>query len=146
MILNLQHMEETKILVFEDEWNTIKGSFELANIYAFDSKLKFTVKSRSQDESFESWREKYSIVFVDITLARNTQMDGFNIVKEISDRDLFDLDKVVVMTGNSKVNEKLQEMGIDVGRVKILYKPVAFNALADELKKILNIATTGTNP
>ena len=139
-------MEETKILVFEDEWNTIKGSFELANIYAFDSKLKFTVKSRSQDESFESWREKYSIVFVDITLARNTQMDGFNIVKEISDRDLFDLDKVVVMTGNSKVNEKLQEMGIDVGRVKILYKPVAFNALADELKKILNIATTGTNP
>lgn len=29
-------MKEKKILVFEDEWNTIKGSFDLANIYAFD--------------------------------------------------------------------------------------------------------------
>lgn len=104
------------------------------------------MNTRSQNEVFESWREKYSIVFVDITLAKNTQKDGFNIVKEIFDKDLFDLDKVVVMTGNSKVNEKLQEMGIDVERIKILYKPVAFNALVDELKKILNTATTETIP
>lgn len=130
-------MEETKILVFEDEWNTIKGSFELANIYAFDNKLKFTVKPRSQDEPFDSWREKYSIVFVDITLAKNTQWDGFNIVKEICDRDLFDLDKVVIMTGNSKISEKLKDLGINNDKITILYKPIAFNALADQIKKIL---------
>lgn len=130
-------MKETKILVFEDEWNTIKGSFELANIYAFDNKLKFTVKSRSQDEPFESWREKYSIVFVDITLAKNTQWDGFNIVKEISDGDLFDLNKVVILTGNSKISEKLKDLGINNDKITILYKPIAFNALADQIKKIL---------
>lgn len=50
------------------------------------------------------------------------------------------------MTGNSRVNEKLQEMGLDVGRIKILYKPVAFNALADEINKVLNMAIIGTNP
>ena len=53
-------------------------------------------------------------------------------------------DKVIVMTGNSKVNEKFRKMWIDVEKIKILYKPVAFNALAEELKKTLNIVTTRT--
>ena len=30
--------------------------------------------------------------------------------------------------------------------IKILYKPVAFNALADEINKVLNMAIIGTNP
>lgn len=62
---------------------------------------------------FTSWNGKYQAVFVDITLAKNTLWDGFNIVKEIEERQLIDLHKVVVMTGNSKVEEKLNEMGID---------------------------------
>ena len=132
-------MKDHKILIFEDEWNTIRGSFELANIFAFDNRLKFKVKPRSQDEPFESWREKYSIVFVDITLAKNTQWDGFNIIKEIYEKDLFDLDKVVIMTGNSKISEKLKDLGINDDKITILYKPIAFNALADQIKKILLI-------
>lgn len=131
-------MKEIKILVFEDEWNTIKGSFDLANIYAFDGCLKCIAKSRSQDIDFTSWNGEYKAVFVDITLAKNTQWDGFNIVKEIKERQLMDLHKVVVMTGNSKVEEKLNEMGIDTEVIKIMYKPIAFNALADQLRRILN--------
>lgn len=131
-------MEEIKILVFEDEWNTIKGSFGLANIYAFDGRLKCVAISRSQDIDFTSCCGEYQAVFVDITLAKNTQWDGFNIVKEIKGRQLIDLHKVVVMTGNSKVEEKLNEMGVDTDVVKIMYKPIAFNALADQLRRILN--------
>lgn len=131
-------MDEIKILVFEDEWNTIKGSFELANIYAFDGRLKCVAISRSQDIDFTSCCDEYQAVFVDITLAKNTQWDGFNIVKEIKGRQLIDLHKVVVMTGNSKVEEKLNEMGVDTDVVKIMYKPIAFNALADQLRRILN--------
>ena len=131
-------MEEIKILVFEDEWNTIKGSFELVNIYAFDGRLKCVAISRSQDIDFTSCCDEYQAVFVDITLAKNTQWDGFNIVKEIKGRQLIDLHKVVVMTGNSKVEEKLNEMGVDTDVVKIMYKPIAFNALADQLRRILN--------
>lgn len=131
-------MEKIKILIFEDEWNTIKGSFDLANIYAFNGCLKCIAKSRSQDIDFTSWNGEYQAVFVDITLAKNTLWDGFNIVKEIEERHLIDLHKVVVMTGNSKVEEKLNEMGIDTNVVKIMYKPIAFNALADQLRRILN--------
>lgn len=47
-------MKEYKIQIFEDDWATIKGSFELANIFAFDNKLKFIVRAKSQDASFTS--------------------------------------------------------------------------------------------
>lgn len=132
-------MNEKKILIFEDEWNTIKGSFELANIYAFESKLSFVNKTKSQDIAYNSWRELYDAVFVDITLAKNTKWDGFNIIKVIHDTDLFPLNKVVVLTGNSKVEEKLNEMGINTDLVKILYKPVNFEILAQELKRVLTL-------
>lgn len=132
-------MNEKKILIFEDEWSTIKGSFELANIYAFDSNLTFVNKTKSQDIAYNSWRELYDAVFVDITLAKNTQWDGFNIIKEIHDTNLFPLNKVVVLTGNSKVEEKLNEMGINTNLVKVLYKPINFEFLAKELKRVLTI-------
>lgn len=132
-------MNEKKILIFEDEWNTIKGSFELANIYAFENKLSFVNKTKSQDIAYNSWRELYDAVFVDITLAKNTKWDGFNIIKVIHDTDLFPLNKIVVLTGNSKVEEKLNEMGINTNLVKILYKPINFEILAQELKRVLTL-------
>lgn len=132
-------MNEKKILIFEDEWNTIKGSFELASIYAFENKLTFINKAKSQDITYNSWEELYDAVFVDITLAKNTKWDGFNIMKVIHDTNLFPLNKVVVLTGNSKVEEKLKEMGINTDLVKVLYKPINFEILAQELKRVLTI-------
>lgn len=130
-------METKKILIFEDEWQTIRGSFELANQFAFEGKLQFFPKSRSQDIAFSSWERSYNAVFVDITLAKNSALDGFNIIKEIIDRKLIDLKKVVVLTGNSKIEEKLKEMGINSKDINIMYKPIAFNVLASQLKQIL---------
>lgn len=130
-------MERIKILVFEDEWQTIRGSFDLANQFAFEGKLQFFTKSRSQDIEFNSWENSYDAVFVDITLAKNSILDGFSIIKEIIDKELIDLSKVVVLTGNSKVVEKLKEMGVNTKNVNILYKPIAFNILATQLKNIL---------
>ena len=131
-------MNVQKVLVFEDEWPTIRGSFELANIYAFNGMLKFEHHTKSQEVAFTSWREKYSAVFVDITLAKNTKLDGFNIVKRILDEDLFDKSRVVVLTGNSKVEEKLKNLGIDTDGLRIEYKPVGFTTIASVLKSILS--------
>lgn len=129
--------ERKKILVFEDDWNTIKGSFELANTFAFDDQLEIRQVAKSQDIPFVGWRDEYSAVFVDITLAKRTQMDGFSIVKKIQDQDIFDLSKVVVLTGNGSVKEKLDILGVDTNSVKVIYKPVSFDELADVLQSIL---------
>ena len=76
-------MKENNILIFEDEWPTIRGSFDLANQFAFNGKLHFNSISRSQDITFSSWNGIYDAVFVDITLAKNSALDGFYIIKEI---------------------------------------------------------------
>lgn len=132
-------MKEYKIQIFEDDWATIKGSFELANIFAFDNKLKFVVRAKSQDASFTSWRDKFDAVFIDITLAKNTKLDGYNILKEIKEKDLFDLNRVAILTGNSKVVENLSEIGIDTNSIKIIYKPIDFDSLSKEIKALLGI-------
>lgn len=53
------YMKKKKILIFEDEWPTIRGSFEMANIYAFEGILDFDVKAKSQDASFDDWSNQY---------------------------------------------------------------------------------------
>lgn len=51
-----------KILVIEDELATVKGSFELANLYAFDGNLQITFVVKSQDVNFQHMNE-YIYVF-----------------------------------------------------------------------------------
>lgn len=130
-------MNEKQILIFEDEWPTIKGSFELANIYAFNNELKFVIKTKSQSVSFSNWKDTYAAVFVDITLAKNTKLDGFNIVKKILDENLIDKNKLIVLTGNNRIEEKLKSIGVNTIGLNIVYKPVDFDFIADLLSKIL---------
>lgn len=130
-------MNEKQILIFEDEWPTIKGSFELANIYAFNNELKFVIKTKSQNVYFSDWRDTYAAVFVDITLAKNTKLDGFNIVKKILEENLIDKNKLVVLTGNNRIEEKLKSIGVNTIGLNIVYKPVDFDFIADLLSKIL---------
>lgn len=130
-------MNDKQILIFEDEWPTIKGSFELANIYAFNNELKFVIKTKSQSVSFSNWKDTYAAVFVDITLAKNTKLDGFNIVKKILDGNLIDKNKLIVLTGNNRIEEKLKSIGVNTIGLNIVYKPVDFDFIADLLSKIL---------
>lgn len=129
-------MNGKKILIFEDDWSTIGGSFDLANLYAFEGKLSFKAVPKSQDVSFASLRENYDAIFVDITLAKKTEMDGYSIVKAIKNDNLFDMNKVIILTGNYKVEDKLQKMGL--GKIKVLSKPFAFDDLAVKLKEVLD--------
>lgn len=131
-------MKKKKVLIFEDEWATISGSFELANIYAFNQELSFVIKTKSQDIHFKSWEDEYEAIFIDITLAKNTKYDGYNIIKKIIDEQLFSPDKMVVLTGNSKIEEKLSEMGLNKIPFKILYKPIDFENIADVLSELLH--------
>jgi hypothetical protein len=130
---------EKKILIFEDDWNTIKGSFELANLYAFNNELTFVSKMKSQDIPFSDWRDEFLAVFVDITLAKNSKLDGYSIISEIKNKNLFDLGKVVVLTGNSNVEVKLKEKGIDVKKTRVIYKPVSFDVISEELRNIISV-------
>lgn len=131
-------MNKKNILIFEDDWATIRGSFDLANIFSFENTLEFKNVIKSQDVDYKSLKDLYDVVFVDITLAKNTEMDGFSIIKMIFEEKFYPLEKLVVLSGNSKVEERLKEMEIPTDKITVLYKPISFDILAKELKKILD--------
>lgn len=56
-----------------------------------------------------------------------------------SEKDLFDLNRVAILTGNSKVVENLSEIGIDANSIKFIYKPIDFDSLSKEIKALLGI-------
>lgn len=123
-----------KILVIEDELATVRGYFELANLYAFDGNLQITFVVKSQDVNFQHMNE-YAVVFVDISLANNSQMDGFSIMKKIHDEQPDILNKTIILTGNNKIEEKLQEQDVDFQKIKIVYKPASYKTIASVIKE-----------
>lgn len=131
-------MNKYNILIFEDEWPTIKGSFEMSNIADFNNNLIFKIKTKSQDYNLNNLsNDAIEAVFIDITLAKKSQMDGFSLIKEIIENKIIDMKKVFIMTGNGKVKEKLQEMGLDTEVINILKKPVSFIDISSVLKSII---------
>lgn len=128
---------KNKILIFEDEFNgTIKDSFEMANMEFFNNSLEFEVKANSDNTIFECWKEKYSAVIVDLELV-GSELDGYEILKIIRDKQLLSLDKVVVMTGMGKLSEKLKYNGFNPKSIKILGKPSDFMDIKSVLDSLL---------
>lgn len=50
-----------------------------------------------------------------------------------------DLNKVVILTGNSEVTEKLKEIGTSKDEITIVYKPFDFSELSELLKGLLQL-------
>lgn len=128
--------QQTKILLVEDEIVNNEGAFKIANAYKFDGKLKFEFKPKSQDVNFEDLHQ-YALVIVDITLAKKSEMDGYSVVKKILDENLYPKDKLVILTGNNKVEEGLFEHGIDPNDIAIVYKPINYEGVAQFLSEKL---------
>lgn len=128
--------EQIKILLVEDEIVNNEGAFKIANAYKFDGKLKFEFKPKSQDVEFE-FLQQYALVIVDITLAKKSEMDGYGVVKKILEENLYPKEKLIILTGNNKVEEGLLERGIDANGIMIEYKPINYEGVAEFLSKKL---------
>lgn len=126
-----------KILIFEDEWNSIKGSFELANIISFSNELEFDVKTKSQDVNIDIFlQDIYSAIFIDHTLSKKTNLDGMNIYAEIQRKKVFDMSKVFILTGNNNFKSYCQERGFQIPDNAIIFKPANFTEIEEKLKII----------
>lgn len=129
-------MKKHKILIFEDEINSIRGAFDFANALYFNGELDFKFASKSQEVNFGQL-ESYSMIFIDITLANKTAMDGYGVVSKIIERGTFPIEHIRILTGNSKVQDGLSVRNLPVNEIKVLYKPVDFNDISKEILQVL---------
>lgn len=115
-----------KVLVIEDEFREVQVAFEYVNDLCLNSVLEIINVAKSQDVDFTKISE-YDYVFLDITLAKKSQMDGYGILKKI-ERENIPIQKLVIMTGNGKISDVLKERGITNDYPKLI-KPLDYQEL-----------------
>ena len=115
-----------KVLVIEDEFREVQIAFEYVNDLCLNSELEIINVAKSQDVDFTKISE-YDYVFLDITLAKKSQMDGYGILKKI-ERENIPIQKLVIMTGNGEISDVLKERGITNDYPKLI-KPLDYQEL-----------------
>lgn len=116
-----------KVLIIENEYFYIDTPFEYVNEIYFENSIKYKVISKSQDLNPFSDIELYDYIFLDISLAKKSELDGFGILKKIRDEN-FRIKKLIILTGNHLIKEKLIEKGLPAS-YQILTKPIDFGDL-----------------
>src|SRR5690242_16566314 len=111
-----------KIAVFENEYTQIESAFKAVNLLYFNNNLTIDTFPTSQSlKPFEDI-QNYELVIVDIDLSTKSEMDGFELISKIN--MLFKTPKIIILTGHSKVNEKLKEKNLP--SYPIVQKPIDF--------------------
>lgn len=116
-----------KVLIIENEYSYIDTPFEYVNEIYFDNSIEYTVIPKSQDLRPFTDIQLYDYIFLDISLAKKSELDGFGILKKIKDENL-QIKKLVILTGNHLIKEKLIEKGLPTS-YPILTKPIDFEDL-----------------
>lgn len=121
-----------KVLIIENEYSYIDTPFEYVNDIYFDNSIEYTVIPKSQDLKPFTDIQNFEYIFLDISLAKKSELDGFGILKKIKDENLT-VRNLIILTGNHLIKEKLIEKGLPTN-YPILTKPIDFEDLLKIMK------------
>lgn len=125
-----------KIAIFENEYPSVEGAFKAANLIEFNNQLELRVFPSSQDAIFHDLKN-YDAIFVDIDLSTKSQLDGFGVILKIAELDKKMTNRIVILTGNSRIDELLQERGIDGDGIQIIIKPTNFTEISSAIRNVI---------
>lgn len=112
------------ILIIENEFASIKDPIDtLAILYNGDFHYDLVAVSQAI-----KWNELdcYDGIFVDISLAPRTEMDGFGILSKFKESYPTLLTKVAIITGNHVIKKVMKEYGFADNEFKIFQKPLKY--------------------
>lgn len=115
-----------KVLIIEDEYSEVQTAFEYVNDIYLSNELDLKNLTKSQDVDFSKLCD-YDYIFLDITLAKKSQKDGYGILKKIEEENI-QIGRLIIMTGNNKISETLKGRGI-MNTYPIITKPIDFQEL-----------------
>ena len=115
-----------KVLIVEDEYSEVQTAFEYVNDIYLSNDLDLKNLTKSQDVDFSKLSD-YDYIFLDITLAKKSQKDGYGILKKIEEENI-QTGRLIIMTGNNKISETLKDRGV-TKEYPIITKPIDFQEL-----------------
>ena len=122
-----------KILTIENEFASIQPVFNAIECLVFKENLDMKQCDKSQDIPWDSLNT-FDAIFVDISLATKSNLDGYGILKKIKKEYPSLLPKVAIITGNDKISEMLKERSLDDCDVRIFEKPLRYKDIAAFIK------------
>ncbi len=128
-----------KIAVFENEYQSVSGAFNAANLLNFNNELEISVFTSSQSSIIKEIIS-YDVIFVDIDLSSKSEMDGYSLIQELKKNDNNINYKIAILTGNNKIIESLKLRKIDSANLSIIVKPTDFVEITEIIKKITTCA------
>jgi CheY-like chemotaxis protein len=126
-----------KVAVFENEYLSVKGAFSAANLLSFNNSLEIHDFASSQQADLTNIIS-YDVIFVDIDLSSNSELDGYSLISKLRLLDPKINRKIVILTGNSKVEESLKARLIPKDELSILIKPTDYGEIASVIQKIIS--------
>ncbi len=118
-----------KIAIFENEYDSVKGAFDTANLMEFNNELKFESFTSSQNANFSKIKN-YSVIFVDIDLSQKSDLDGFGVIQKIRSINDYYTKRIVILTGNNKIKSTMMERNVFDKRIQIIIKPTDYEEIA----------------
>ena len=127
---------KNRILVVEDQMDSLRSAFRIANVRKFGDNLSIVSVPRSQDIIYDKLRDDYDLVFIDITLAKQSQKNGFGVIRDILNNDYFPKDKIIILSANTQIKDGLRKSNLPED-IAIMHKPVLFVDLEKKLEQYL---------
>ncbi|MBD5280112.1 MAG: hypothetical protein HDS35_06160 [Bacteroides sp.] len=128
---------KNRILVVEDQMDSLRSAFLIANARKFNNELKIVSVPRSQDIAYGELRQNYDVIFIDITLAKKSEKNGFGVIRDILSHDYFPKDKLVILSASNQIKDGLQKNNLP-SDIAIMHKPVLFLDLEKKLQEVLS--------
>ena len=122
-----------KILTIENEFASIQPVFNAIECLVFKENLDMKQCDKSQDIPWDSLNT-FDAIFVDISLATKSNLDGYGILEKIKKEYPSLLPKVAIITGNDKISEMLKERSLYDCNVRIFEKPLRYKDIAAFIK------------
>lgn len=123
-----------KILIFENQVYMVENTFKTINLLNFNEELEIEYFKTYQDMENIRILDEYDLIIIDIDLSVNSKKDGIGIIKEINSYNSNILKKVFVLTGSTKVRQKLDTLGFEY--IPVLKKPTDIDEISVVMKNI----------
>lgn len=124
-----------KIAVFENEYQSVSGAFDAANLLTFNSELEITVFPSSQSAEMKEIIN-FDVIFIDIDLSAKSDLDGYSLIQQLQQIDNNINHRIIILTGNNKVKESLLHRKIESTNILIIIKPTDFQEIATSILKV----------
>ncbi|KAF2515885.1 response regulator [Flavobacterium zhairuonense] len=126
-----------KVAIFENEYESVRVSFETANLIYFDNKIDFSVYPSSQSADLTKIND-YDVIFIDIDLSSKSELDGYSLIEKITSINQDIGKRIIVLTGNNKIVESLNSRGLYINNLKVIIKPTDYEEVSKNINKVLN--------